>query len=164
LNYSDETLDQARAALEGYYLALDGLQLSPDAPIDEALTAPFFAAMDDDFNTPEALAVLSGLRRDINAARQAGDQQRAGHIGSQLKRLGAVLGLFQHEPLEFLRGVGGDAGSSELSDDDIDKLVGERQAARESRDWLRADQIRDELKVHGIVLDDSAGGTRWRRE
>ena len=164
LNYSDETLDQARAALEGYYLALEGLDLDQEATIDTELAAPFYAAMDDDFNTAEALAVLSGMRREINSLRQAGEVDRATELASQLKLLGGILGLFQLEPLEFLRGIGGDEQKGGLGDREIDALLEERQQARAAKNWARADEIRDMLKENNIVLDDGAGGTRWRRE
>lgn len=163
LNYSDETLNQSKAALEGYYLALDGLDIQQDAALDEELCAPFFAAMDDDFNTPEALSVLSALRRDINMARQSSDQARAEYLGGQMKALGSIIGLFQLEPLEFLRGISGDS-DSEMSDTEVDMLVAERSQARATKNWARGDEIRDLLNAAGIVLDDSAEGTRWRRE
>ena len=164
LNYSDETLDQARAALEGYYLALEGLDLDQEATIDTELAAPFYAAMDDDFNTAEALAVLSGMRREINSLRQEGEVGRAAELASQLKLLGGILGLFQLEPLEFLRGIGGDEQKGGLGDSEIDALLEERQQARAAKNWARADEIRDMLKENNVVLDDGAGGTRWRRE
>ena len=164
LNYSDETLDQAGAALEGFYLALEGLDVDEQAELDSDLAAPFYAAMDDDFNTAEALAVLSGMRREINTARQKDDLKNASMMAGQLKRLANILGLLQLEPLEFLRGVGGSNQDCSLSDDVIDALVEERKQAREEKNWSRADEIRDTLKENNIVLDDSADGTRWRRE
>jgi cysteinyl-tRNA synthetase len=163
LNFSDDTLDQAKAALEGYYLALDGLEIENAVEIDEDRFATFFAAMDDDFNTPEALSVLSALRRDINTARQESDIDRATFLAGQLRAMGKILGLFQLEPIEFLRGIAGDSESG-LSDREIDALVAERSQARIEKNWARSDEIRDLLKEQGIVLDDSAEGTRWRRE
>jgi cysteinyl-tRNA synthetase len=120
--------------------------------------------MDDDFNTPEALSVMSALRRDINTARQSGDADRALFLAGQLKSLGAILGLFQLEPIEFLRGISGDNVAGGLSDADVDALVEERTRARAEKNWARGDEIRDQLNQAGIVLDDSANGTRWRRE
>jgi len=164
LNYSDDTLDQSKAALEGYYLALDGIEIADEIELDEDIAAPFIAAMDDDFNTPEALSVLSALRRDINTARQSGDNDRAQFLAGQLKSLGAILGLFQLEPIEFLRGISGSSDEAGLSDSEVDALVEERTRARAGKNWARGDEIRDELNQAGIVLDDSASGTRWRRE
>lgn len=164
LNYSDNTLDQSKAALEAYYLALEGLEIPEDIALDDDIAAPFIAAMDDDFNTPEALSVLSALRRDINTARQSGDADRALFLAGQLKSLGAILGLFQLEPIEFLRGISGDNVAGGLSDADVNALVEERTRARAEKNWARGDEIRDQLNQAGIVLDDSANATRWRRE
>ncbi len=164
LNYSDETLDQSKAALEGYYLTLDGLDLEKDAILDAEISAPFITAMDDDFNTPGALSVLSALRRDINMARQSGEVDKARFLGGQLKAMGAIIGLFQLRPIEFLRGISGDNDSGRLADAEVDALVEERTRARADKKWARGDEIRDMLNQVGIVLDDSASGTRWRRE
>lgn len=163
LNYSDETLDQSKAALEGYYLALEGLDVNSVIELDDDISAPFFAAMDDDFNTPEALSVLSSLRRDINTSRQAGDLEQARFLAGQLRALGDVIGLFQLQPIDFLRSISGDGQSGGLSNVDVDALVEERALARTEKNWARGDEIRDILNAEGIVLDDSAGGTRWRR-
>ena len=164
LNYSDDTLDQSKAALEGYYLALDGLDIADNSELDSEISAPFIAAMDDDFNTPEALSVLSALRRDINTARQSGEQEKALFLAGQLKSLGAILGLFQLQPIEFLRGISGNIETGGLTDAEVDALVEERTLARAEKNWSRGDEIRDQLNNAGIVLDDSASGTRWRRE
>jgi len=164
LNYSDDTLDQSKAALEGYYLALDGFDIAENMDLDSEISAPFIAAMDDDFNTPEALSVLSALRRDINTARQSGEQERALFLAGQLKSLGAILGLFQLQPIEFLRGISGNVETGGLTDAEVDALVEERTLARAEKNWARGDEIRDQLNNAGIVLDDSANGTRWRRE
>jgi len=164
LNYSDETLDQSKAALEGYYFALDGLNVEENAVLDADVSAPFIAAMDDDFNTPEALSVLSTLRRDINTERQSGDLDKARFLGGQLKAMGAVIGLFQLQPIQFLRSISGDSHSDGMSDAEVDVLVDERTRARADKNWARGDEIRDELSQAGIVLDDSTSGTRWRRE
>ena len=101
---------------------------------------------------------------EINSLRQAGEVGRAAELASQLKLLGGILGLFQLEPLEFLRGIGGDEQKGGLGDSEIDALLEERQQARAAKNWARADEIRDMLKENNIVLDDGAGGTRWRRE
>jgi cysteinyl-tRNA synthetase len=120
--------------------------------------------MDDDFNTPEALSVLSALRRDINTARQAGDEEKSRSLAGQLKAMGAIIGLFQLQPIEFLRSISGDAETGAMNDSAIDALVKERSLARIEKNWARSDEIRDILSAEGIVLDDSAEGTRWRRE
>ncbi len=158
LNYDDEHLDNARAALTRFYTALRGL---PDAAPagGEDLRARFMAAMDDDFNTPEALAVLFELAREINRVRKQDRCQAAG-LAAELRRLGEVLGILQSDPETYLRGEGGANG---FSDEQIDELVAQRLAAKADRNWAEADRIRDRLQQAGVVLEDGAGGTSWRR-
>jgi cysteinyl-tRNA synthetase len=158
LNYDDEHLDNARSALTRLYTALRGL---PDAEPagGEAFRERFHAAMDDDFNTPEALAVLFDLVREINRVR-AEDEATAAGLGAELRRLGEVLGILQDDPEAYLQGEGGAEG---LSDADIEDLIRQRADARKSKQWAEADRIRDELQAAGIVLEDAAGGTSWRR-
>ncbi len=161
LHYSDDNLDKARGALQRLYTALRGS--SPDVvgagPVAEYVER-FDAAMNDDFNTPEALAVLFDLARAINRARDAGDPQLDALVAT-LRQLGGRLGLLQSDPDVYLRGETSDGDDSD--DAIIDDLVAQRQAARERRDWAEADRIRDLLAGQGIELEDTAEGTRWRR-
>jgi cysteinyl-tRNA synthetase len=162
LNYSQENLDGSRAALTRLYTSLRGL--TPATGADEALCRPwldtFQQAMDDDFNTPEAVAVLFDLAREINRVRET-DTARANGLAACLKRVAAVLGLLQADPETFLREATGAAGG--LPDDAIEALITDRLAARKAKDWAKADRIRDELEAHGIVLEDGPAGTSWRR-
>jgi len=158
LNYDDEHLDNARAALMRLYTALRGL------PIVELPTAlrfrdRFDAAMDDDFNTPEALAVLFDLAREINRLR-ADDEAAAAVLGTELRALGHAIGLLGEDPEDYLRG-GTDAEGP--SDAEIEALIQRRADARKAKDFTDADRIRDELQAAGILLEDGAGGTSWRR-
>ncbi len=156
LNYSDQHLDDAKAALNRLYTALRGVAASA-AGVDWSAPAParFKAAMDDDFNTPEALAVLFDLAAEVNRSR---DPVQAG----LLKELGGVLGLLQRGPEEYLQA--GPASDDGYTPERIQALIDERLAARKAKDFKRSDAIRDELKGAGILLEDGPGGTTWRRE
>ncbi len=159
LNYSAEQLEHARAALTRLYSAM--LDASPaEAPADSEFQQRFEQALADDFNTPEAIAVLFELTREINRRRETGDSDWH-PLASLLRRLGGVIGLLQADPAEYLKSQAGQ--SSGLSDGAIESLIAERIAAREARDYARADRIRDELGAAGIVIEDRADGTRWRR-
>jgi cysteinyl-tRNA synthetase len=162
LNYDDEHLDNARAALTRFYTALRGLPSAEErGGIEtEHFTHRFQEAMDDDFNTPEALAVLFDLVREINRRREQ-DEQAAAGLGAELRRLGGVLGILQDDPEHYLRsGAGVGKG---FSDQEIESLIQQRLDARKEKDWAAADRIRDELQEAGILLEDGPGGTTWRR-
>lgn len=161
LNYSTEALENAGSALERLYLALRGLDLqaTADRQAEPLYYERFTAAMDDDFNTPVALAVLHDLAREINRRRDQ-DSQAASRLGAVLRELGGMLGLLQDEPDSYLR-AGGDAAA--LSDADIEALILRRKEARAARDFAEADRLRDQLVEHGIILEDGPQGTTWRR-
>ncbi|NOQ77457.1 MAG: class I tRNA ligase family protein, partial [Methylococcaceae bacterium] len=159
LNYSDEQLDDAGAALTRLYTALRGVEVSMNA-CDHEYKARFEEAMDDDFNTAEALAVLFDLARELNKVKS--DVVRAGMLAGTLKVLAGVLGILQGEPEEFLKG--GDVAGG-LSEDEINQQIQARVDAKNNKDWAKADEIRDQLKEQGIIVEDIAGGTSsWRRE
>ena len=152
-NFSDTLLDDTRTALRRLYTALDGSDASPpNATIDwtEPRAATFKAAMDDDFNTPGALAVLFELANELNRTRLAA-------TAALLRGLGGVLGLLQQAPRAFLQ-----AGST-LDEASIAALIGERSAAKAAKNFARADQIRKDLAAQGIALKDSPQGTTWVR-
>jgi len=159
LNYGDEQLDNARGALTRFYTALRGLpDVEPSTGTD--FEQRFHAAMQDDFNTPEALAAMFELVREINRVRND-DPDAAAALGATLRALGGLLGLLQDDAEAYLRGEGG--GDDTLTDDDIQQLIDRRLAAKQAKNWSEADAIRDQLKEAGIVLEDSAAGTTWRR-
>jgi len=158
LNYDDAHLDHARSALTRFYMALRGLPEANPAG-GEAFRTRFHAAMDDDFNTPEALAVLFDLAREINRVR-AKDVQSAATLGAELRVLGGVLGILRDDPESYLRGEPADAG---LTDARIQEMIDRRIAARKAKDWGTADRIRDEIQAAGILLEDGTAGTIWRR-
>lgn len=156
LNYSQENLENARASLSRLYTALRGLAEAEAAATPSEFAGRFHQAMADDFNTPEALAALFDLAREINRQRDSAPQEAA-QLGAELRQLGGLLGVLEQSPEAFLQ-----AGSS-LSDGEIQALIEERATARRHRDFARADQIRDELAAAGILLEDAAGNTTWRR-
>ena len=150
LNYSDAHVDDAKASLTRLYTALKG-EAAGTAAVDwnEPHAQRFKAAMDDDFNTPEAVAELHLL---ANAAFQGDTRAR-----TQLKALAGVLGLLQRDPVAFLQGGTGGA------DADVQQKIEARLAARKAKNYAEADRIRKELEAAGIILEDGPGGTTWRR-
>ena len=154
LNYSDADLDSAKQALTRLYTALRGLNTN-ETCIDDSYNQRFTAVMDDDFNTPEVLAILFELSHVINKDR-TDDLPLANQLASELKRLGGIVGLLQTDPEVYLQGIEQDSAA-------IEQLIADRKTARQERNWAEADRIRDELQQQGIVLEDNANGTTWRK-
>ena len=156
INYSEDSLKEAKGALERFYNGLKGL---PDvAPAGgEAFVERFGAAMDDDFNSPEACAVLFEMIREVNRLRES-DEQAAAGLAAQLKQLAGVLGVLQLEPDAFLQA--GAAGKVDAAE--VDALIAARLQARADKNWAESDRIRDQLTAMGVVLEDGKGGTTWR--
>ncbi|MES9943618.1 MAG: cysteine--tRNA ligase [Candidatus Thiodiazotropha sp.] len=160
LNYDTEHLDNARAALTRFYTALRGLPQAA-ASGGEEYVSRFRDAMDDDFNTPEALAVLFDLAREINRLKES-DADVAAALAGVLRQLGEMLGILQDDPEDYMRG-GAQAGDDTLSDTKIEAMIQARIDARTEKNWGEADRIRDELQAAGIILEDGPQGTTWRR-
>ncbi|MDO8332763.1 MAG: cysteine--tRNA ligase [Pseudomonas sp.] len=156
INYSEDNLREAKAALERFYNALKGLPEAAPAAAEE-FVARFTVAMDDDFNTAGACSVLFELAREVNRLRDT-DLPAAAALAARLKSLAALLGVLQLEPDEFLRGdVGG-----RVDVQAVEALIEARLLARSNKDWAASDQIRDQLTALGVVLEDSKGVTTWR--
>lgn len=158
INYSVDSLHEARKSLTRFYTALEGVDASSSSDGDEAGYAErFTTAMDDDFNTPEALAVLFDLARDLNRAKSESPEKAQG-LAVELKRLASVLGLLQQVPQTFLKGAQQQVA---LSDAEIEAKIAQRKEAKANKDFAQADAIRDELASMGIILKDSREGTTW---
>ncbi|MGI8465940.1 cysteine--tRNA ligase [Pectobacterium punjabense] len=160
LNYSEDNLKQARAALERLYTALRGTDLSVEAHGGDEFEARFREAMDDDFNTPEAYSVLFDMAREVNRLK-AEDVLAANQLASALRKLSGVLGLLEQDPEQFLQN-GVQVDNDEVKE--IEALIQQRKDARAAKDWALADQARDRLNEMGIVLEDGPQGTIWRRK
>jgi len=159
INYSEDNLSQAQAALERFYNALKGIDAGAVAPTaDTVYEKSFRAAMEDDFNTPEAIGALFDLAREINRLKQD-DADAAAGLSALLISLGSVLGVLQLPADEFLR-----QGSENIDTVYIEELIARRNTARADKDWAMADQIRDELQVLNVILEDKDGVTSWRFE
>lgn len=156
INYAEDSLREAKGALERFYHALKGLPTV--APVGgEDFVARFGAAMDDDFNSPEACAVLFELAREINRLRDT-DTAAAAGLAARLRELGSVLGVLQLEPEAFLQA----GAEGKVNAADVEALIAARLAARTAKNWAESDRIRDQLTAMGVVLEDGKGGTTWR--
>ena len=157
LNYSQENLDQARSSLERIYTALRSVEPIACELEGNEYVAKFRKAMNDDFNTPEALPVLFELAKELNRVKDS-DSEQASKLAYILRSIGEVLGVAQQSPEAFLQG-----GQADDEVAEIEALIVNRNNARASKDWAAADEARDALNALGVVLEDSAGKTTWRK-
>ena len=177
LNYSDEQLNDAKAGLTRLYTALRDVELI-DAPINDEYKARFELAMDDDFNTPVAVSVLFEIANDLNKAKKQKDIQNIESLALNLSKLAGFLGILQNNPNDFLQAriqratiqenailKDGVSVSVTYGNEGIENQIQIRIEAKKSKNWALADQIRDELKQQGVILEDKPDGTTsWRRE
>ena len=157
LNYSQENLDQARSSLERIYTALRGVEPVECELEGNEYVAKFRKAMNDDFNSPEALPVVFEVAKELNRVKDS-DSEKAGHLAFILRSLGEILGIAQQAPEAFLQG-----GQNDDEVAEIEALIVKRNDARASKNWAAADEARDALNALGVVLEDSAGKTTWRK-
>ncbi|WP_136681080.1 cysteine--tRNA ligase [Neptunomonas sp. XY-337] len=159
IDYSEDSLKEAQVMLSRFYQALASVE-AVDEPLENDYDERFFAAMDDDFNTPKAFAVLFDLVNELNThARE--DKVTAGRLAAQLKRLGGILGLLQQPADSFLQG---DDKEGEITSTEIEAQIELRAQAKANKDYAEADRIRQALLEQGVVLKDSREGTTWYRE
>lgn len=156
LNFSAELLDQAEATLAAFYNTLRALQEVPAAGEVALAGEPFYRALEDDLNTPLAIAELHALTKQLHKAADADKPQ----LKARLLAAGNLLGILQQAPEEWLQGAAGEEG---IGPGEIDALINKRQQAKADRNYARADAIRAELLAAGVELEDSREGTRWRR-
>ena len=154
INYSEDSLKESQVRLERFYNALRGVAVGAVEDIDNEYSQRFHAAMDDDFNTPEAIAALFDLVRQVN--KSSGEEQAA--LAGQLKYLGGVLGCLQSDPENFLQSGAGDDAAW------IEEMIQKRADAKKAKDFATADGVRDELLAKGIVLRDGPEGTSWSKQ
>ncbi len=171
VNYAEENLRQADAALQRMYLALRDVEPEKrEASLSSGGASRRFAeAMDDDFNTPEALAAMQSAARELNVAKSAADTHRAAVLAAELRRLGGILGLLERPPEDWLATrselTGGTEAEAAAPDPaEIDRLVQARIAARKEKNFAESDRIRDALAARGVLLEDGPAGTTWRRK
>ena len=156
LDWSDDSLGAARRMLDRLYNAVRGIEVSADLRAGAQPPVAVIDALEDDLNTPKALAEMFALAKSLNKATD--DAQRQA-LAATLLAAGELMGLLQSDPEEWFASV----ADNELSAADIDTLLVEREEARSARDFLKADTIRDKLAEQGVTIEDGAGGTRWRR-
>ena len=161
LSYSQDNIDQAKSALERLYTALRGVKVDSVTDLSYGgYLERFEQAMNDDLNVPEAYSVLFDLARDLNKHKSQGDAgaEEAGKLAAVLKGIGGILGFLQRDPEAFMQSGNDDEVA------EIEALIKARNDARAAKDWGAADAARDKLTALGIVLEDGAGGTTWRRQ
>jgi cysteinyl-tRNA synthetase len=158
LNYSDQHLDDAKSALARLYIALKGREIPPATAIDwnGPHAQRFKNAMDDDFNTPEAVAVLFDLASEVNRTGSLADM-------ALLKSMGGLLGLLQRDPQQHLQDESL-AGDAKFTPERIEEMIQQRLSARAARNFAEADRIRKDLSDADILLEDGPDGTSWRRK
>ena len=157
LNYSEELLKEAKSSLDRIYNSLDGLNLDSESTYRSEYSKSFTDVMDDDFNTPAAIAILFEMTREINNLKKDGEIEKTNNLGSELKMLSQSLGILQKNPADYFK------SGVDLTDKEIENLIDQRTTARQNRDFALSDSIRDSLLEKGIILEDKETGTIWKK-
>jgi len=157
INFKESLVKESHISLNKLYNSIAGLDLKKDIPLSNDAKNEFIKIMDDDFNIPGALAVLFNLSREINVKKDEGSLDKAIALAKELIEISEPLGLLQQNPEDYLK------SGVDVSPDEIDKLITQRDVARSKKDFKEADRIREELKSLGVVLEDSSKITSWRR-
>jgi len=156
LDWSSETIESAKRMLDRLYGAIRGIDVSADARAAAEPPAAVIAALEDDLNTPKALAEMFNLARSLNKAE--GETERL-QLATDILAAGDLIGVLQNDAEDWFTS----STDSEISDDEIESLIADRNKARADKDFARGDAIRDELARKGVSIEDGADGTRWRR-
>jgi cysteinyl-tRNA synthetase len=155
MDWSNDLLAQSKKTLDRLYLALDQVR---DVTADNSnVPSAMVAALDDDLNTPVATAEIAAIARALNSAISTADKAR---LKGELLAAGAMLGVLQQEPSVWLQGS---SSSSVVDAIEVENLIAARNAARKSKDFKEADRIRDQIAALGVVIEDRADGTHWRK-
>ena len=161
LNYSLDNLDEARASLNGLYTALRDVPVEDGVQLNEKFQQSFNNVMDDDFNTPRAIAILHEIAHEINRLEDKTSAQ-ARELATALKQLGGILGILQDSPKGYLQSSIGQQDAA-MGNEEIQQLIEQRNQARKDKDFAKADQVREQLAKNGVNLEDSPDGTIWSR-
>jgi cysteinyl-tRNA synthetase len=159
VEYSPVSLNEVQSALDRFYQALRGIAITDLHTIDANYQMRFDSAMCDDFNTPEALAVMFDLVKALNSSQI--DVEKS-VLAATLVRLGGILGILQQDPEAYFKSTQNNVDGA-VSEEEIEAMITERASARAKKDWAESDRIRDKLMEQGVVLDDAKGVTSWRR-
>jgi cysteinyl-tRNA synthetase len=156
LDWSDAALEGARNMLDRLYGAVRGIEISASERQSAAVPATVIAALEDDINSPKALAEMFVQARQLN---KSTDENERRSLATGLLAGGDLLGIMQIDPEDWFS----DPGCSDLSNDEIDAMLIQRKEARANRDFAAADEIRDHLAAQGVTIEDAPSGARWRR-
>jgi cysteinyl-tRNA synthetase len=159
VEYSPVSLNEVQSALDRFYQALRGIAITDLHTIDDNYQMRFDSAMCDDFNTPEALAVMFDLVKALNSSQIDAEKFV---LAATLVRLGGILGILQQDPEAYFKSTQNNVDGA-VSEEEIEAMITERASARAKKDWAESDRIRDKLTEQGVVLDDAKGVTSWRR-